>query len=158
MQDLQQVGYLLRWGNLLHLAAPSRRLIFGAGRNENSCGIVSRIYCSLPRKESEVAGTRPGVQNLEKEIVHMTAFLVFFGLVALLIVGGVRGSVRLRPHRLSTGRRVSGLRQSYAAPMNYTTGEETSHYYRKAWVTLILVVLSVIVILIINTLNAAVIH
>ena len=88
----------------------------------------------------------------------MTAFLVFFGLTALLIVGGVRGSLRLRPHRLSTGRRVSGLRRSYATLMNDTTGEETSHYYRKAWIALLLVILSVIVIIAINTLNAAVIH
>ncbi len=88
----------------------------------------------------------------------MTAFLVFFGLTALLIVGGVRGSVRLRTHRLSTGRRVSGLRRSYAAPMNDTTEDEISHYYRKAFITLMLVMLSVIVILVINTLNAAVIH
>ena len=88
----------------------------------------------------------------------MSAFLVFFGLTALLIVGGVRASLRLRTHRLSTGRRVSGIRRSYATPMNYTTGEETSHYYRKAWIALLLVMLSVIVILIINTLNAAVIH
>jgi len=42
--------------------------------------------------------------------------------------------------------------------MHYTTGYETSHYYRKALITLILVMLSVIVIIIINTLNAAVIH
>jgi hypothetical protein len=107
--------------------------MFGADRNEYSCGIVSRIDCSLPREESEAAGTRPGVHALEKERVHMTAFLVFFGLAALLVVGGVRGSLHLRPHRLSTGRRVSGLRRSYATPMHDTTGEETSHYYRKAW-------------------------
>ena len=88
----------------------------------------------------------------------MTAFLVFFGLTALLVVGGVRGSLHLRTHRLSTGRRLSGLRRSYAAPMNYTTEDEISHYYRKAFITLILVILSVIVIFIINTLNAAVIH
>ncbi len=88
----------------------------------------------------------------------MTAFLVFFGLAALLVVGGVRGSLRLRPHRLSTERRVSGLRRSYATPINDTTGEETSHYYRKAWIALLLVMLSLIVIFIINTLNAAVIH
>ncbi len=88
----------------------------------------------------------------------MTAFLVFFGLAALLVVGGVRGSLHLRPQRLPTGRRGSGLRRSYAAPMNYTTGEETSHYYRRARIALLLVMLSVIVIFIINTLNAAVIH
>ena len=87
----------------------------------------------------------------------MTAFLVFFGLAALLIVGGVRGSLRLRPHRLSTGRRGSGLQRSYAAPMYGTTGEETSHYYRKAWIILILVMLSV-TILMISMLNAAVVR
>ncbi len=132
-------------------------VIFGAGRNEYSCGIVSRIDCSLPREESEAAGTRPGVQNLEKEIARMTALLVFFGLTALLIVGGVRGSLRLRTHRLSTGRRLSGLRRSYAAPMNDTTEDEISRHYRKAWVTLILL-LVVVSVIIINTLNAAVIH
>ncbi len=104
------------------------------------------------------AGTRPGIHDLEKEIVRMTAFLLFFGLAALLVVGGVRGSLHLRPHRLSIGRRVSGLRRSYAAPMHYTTGDETSHYYRKASITLILVLLSVIVIIIINTLNTTAIH
>ena len=87
----------------------------------------------------------------------MTAFLVFFGLAALLVVGGVRGSLGLRPHRLSTGRRLSGLRRSYAAPMNDTTEDEISHHYRKAWVTLILL-LVVVSVIIINTLNAAVIH
>ena len=88
----------------------------------------------------------------------MTAFLVFFGLTALLVVGGVRGSLHLRPQRLSTGQRVSGLRRSYATPMNYTTGEGTSHYYRRAWIALLLVMLSVIVVFIINTLNATAIH
>jgi len=42
--------------------------------------------------------------------------------------------------------------------MNFTTEDEISHYYRKAFITLMLVMLSVIVILVINTLNAAVIH
>ena len=88
----------------------------------------------------------------------MTAFLVFFGLAALLVVGGVRGCLYLRTHRIATGQRLSGLRPAYAAPMHYTTGYETSHYYRKALITLILVMLSVIVIITINTLNAAVIH
>jgi hypothetical protein len=60
----------------------------------------------------------------------MTAFLVFFGLTALLVVGGVRGSPRL-----STGRRVSGLRRSYAAPMHDTTEDEIVRHSRKAWVT-----------------------
>ena len=87
----------------------------------------------------------------------MTALLLFFGLTALLIVGGVRGSLRLRTHRLSTGRRLSGLRRSYAAPMNDTTEDEISRHYRKAWVTLILL-LVVVSVIIINTLNAAVIH
>ena len=87
----------------------------------------------------------------------MTAFLLFFGLAALLVVGGVRGSLRLHPHRMSAGRRVSGLRRSYAAPMDYTTEDEISHHYRKAWITLILllVILSVIMI---SLLNAVVVH
>ena len=80
----------------------------------------------------------------------MIAFLFTFGLAALLVVGGMRGSLHLRPHRrVSTGRRLSGLRRSYAAPMNYTTGEDaSSHYARKAVVTLILLLflLSVIII------------
>ncbi len=61
---------------------------------------------------------------------RMTAFLVFFGLTALLVVGGVRGSLRL-----STGRRVSGLRRSYAAPKHDTTEDEIARHSRKAWVT-----------------------
>jgi hypothetical protein len=88
----------------------------------------------------------------------MSAFLVFFGLTALLIVGGVRGCLQLRPHRLSTGRRVSGLRRSYATPMHDTTEAELSHYYRKTFIALLLVILSVIVVLAINTLNATIIH
>jgi hypothetical protein len=88
----------------------------------------------------------------------MSAFLVFFGLTALLIVGGVRGSLRLLTHRLSTRRRVSGLRRSYASPMNDTTEAELSHYYRKTFIALLLVILSVIVIIAINTLNATIIH
>ena len=88
----------------------------------------------------------------------MTAFLVFFGLAALLIVGGVRGSLRLRPHRLSTGQHGSGLRRSYAAPMHDTTEAELSHYYRKTFIVLLLVILSVIIIIAINTLNATIIH
>ena len=51
----------------------------------------------------------------------MTAFLEFFGLTVLLVVGGVRGSLRL-----STGRCVSSLRRSYAAPMHDTTRERDS--------------------------------
>ena len=90
----------------------------------------------------------------------MITFLLFFGLATLLVVGGVRGCLYLRTHRIATGQRLSGLRPAYAAPMHYTTGYETSRYYRKAWVILILllVVVSVIVIFITNTLNAAVIH
>lgn len=88
----------------------------------------------------------------------MILLLVVFGLAALLVVGGVRGSLHLRPHHLSTGQRVSGLRRSSAAPRHDTTREETPHYYRKAWITLILVMLSVIVLIIIYTLNATVIH
>ncbi len=88
----------------------------------------------------------------------MTAFLVFFGLAALLGIGCVRGSLQLRPHRLSTGRRVSGLRRSYATPMNDTTEAEISHYYRKTFIALLLVILSVIVLIVINTLNATIIH
>ncbi len=86
----------------------------------------------------------------------MSAFLVFFGLAALLVVGGVRGSLHLRPHRLSTGQLLSSLRRSYAAPMNHTQQDKTSHYYQKAWITLILllVTLSVIIIAFLN----AVIH
>jgi hypothetical protein len=42
----------------------------------------------------------------------MIAFLFIFGLAALLVVGGIRGSLHLRPHRrVSTGRRLSGLRR-----------------------------------------------
>jgi hypothetical protein len=87
----------------------------------------------------------------------MSAFLLFFGLTALLIVGGVRGSLRLHPHRMSAGRRVSGLRRSYAAPMDDTTEDEISRHYRKVWITLILllVILSVIMI---SLLNAVVVH
>jgi hypothetical protein len=81
----------------------------------------------------------------------MIAFLFIFGLAALLVVGGIRGSLHLRPHRrVSTGRRLSGLRRVYTAPMHYTTEEDaSSHYTRKAAVTLILLlfILSVIIIL-----------
>jgi len=88
----------------------------------------------------------------------MTAFLVFFGLAALLGIGCVRGSLQLRPHRLSTGRRLSGLRRSYATPMNDTTEAEISYYYRKTFIALLLVILSVIVLIVINTLNATILH
>jgi|GEM_PF-4583313 hypothetical protein len=88
----------------------------------------------------------------------MIAFLFTFGLAALLVVGGMRGRLPLRPHRrVSTGRRLSGLRRVYTAPMNYTTGEDaSSHYTRKAVVTLILLlfILNVIIIIAIS----AVIH
>ncbi len=82
----------------------------------------------------------------------MIPFLVVFGLAALLVVGGTRGSLHLRPHRLSTGQLLSGLRRSYAAPLNHTQSEKTSHYYRKAWITLILllVLLSVLIITFLN--------
>ena len=89
----------------------------------------------------------------------MMTFLFIFGLAALLVVGGTRGSLYLRPHRLSTGQLLSGLRRSSATPMNHTQHDKKiSHYYRKAWITLILVMLSVIVFIIIYTLNAAAIH
>jgi hypothetical protein len=85
----------------------------------------------------------------------MIAFLVTFGLAALLVVVGVRASLRLRIPDIPTGQRLSGLRRSYSAPMGYTTpkniGESEdvmSRYTRKAFVfsILILVLLSVIVI------------
>ena len=85
----------------------------------------------------------------------MIAFLVTFGLAALIVVGGVRASLRLRVPGMPTGRRLSGLRRSYAAPKDYTTpkniskfDDEMSSYPRKAFVflILILVVLSVIII------------
>ena len=93
----------------------------------------------------------------------MIAFLVTFGLAALIVVGGVRASLRLRVPGMPTGRRLSGLRRSYSAPlrrsyatpMDYTTpkniskfDDEMSSYPRKAFVfsILILAVLSVIII------------
>lgn len=91
------------------------------------------------------------------------AFLFIFCLAAALVVGGVMGSLHLRPHRVATGRRVSGLRRAYAAPMGYMTAvnrrvaeDESSRYARKAFVTsiLFLVLLSVILIGVMN----AVIH
>jgi len=87
----------------------------------------------------------------------MIPFLVvFFGLAALLVVGGVRGSLHLCPHHLSTGQRGSGLRRPYAPPINDTTEDNMAPYYRKTWITLILtlVMLSVIIITLLN----AVIH
>ncbi len=92
----------------------------------------------------------------------MIAFLFIVSLAALLVVGGIRGSLHLRTHRLSTGRRLSGLRRAYAAPMAYTTAansrgaeSKSSHYTRKAVVTLIplLVMLSVIIV---NAINAVI--
>jgi hypothetical protein len=94
----------------------------------------------------------------------MIAFLVTFGLVALLVVMGVRSSVRLRVPDMPTRRRLSGLRQSYSAPMVYKTPVYTTpkhirksedamvSYSRKAFVfsILILVMLSWIVIHIIS--------
>jgi hypothetical protein len=84
----------------------------------------------------------------------MIAFLFILGLAAFLIVGGTRGSLHLRTHRTSTGRRLSGLRRSYAVPMGYKTTvdsrvtDETTRYTRKAVAIsiLILVTLSVFVI------------
>jgi len=84
----------------------------------------------------------------------MITFLFIFGLAAFLIVGGTRGSLHLRTHRVSTGRRLSDLRRSYAVPMGYQTtadsraAEETTRYTRKtaAISILILVTLSVILI------------
>jgi hypothetical protein len=87
----------------------------------------------------------------------MIAFLFIFGLAALLVVGGIRGSLHLRPHRrVSTGRRLSGLRRVYTAPMHYTTEEDaSSHYTRKAAVTLILL-LFILSVIIINALSAVI--
>lgn len=93
----------------------------------------------------------------------MIAFLFAFGLAALLIVGGVRGSLRLRTHRMSPGRRLSGLRRSYAAPLDDTTAarsslaeDEMSRYTRKAWVILILIL--VMLSMIISNAISAFIH
>lgn len=81
----------------------------------------------------------------------MIAFLLAFGLTTLLIVGGMRASLRLRPPGMATKRRISSLRRSYA----YTTtenssasGDEMSRYTRMVFVIscLILIMLSVIVI------------
>jgi len=85
----------------------------------------------------------------------MIAYLVFFGLAALIVVGGVRASLRLRVPGMPTGQRLSGLRRSYSAPMVYTTpkniskfDDEMSSYPRKAFVftILILVMLSMFII------------
>jgi hypothetical protein len=93
----------------------------------------------------------------------MVAFLFTIGFAALLVVGGTMVSLHLRTHRVAAGRRLSGLRRAYAAPMGYTTAvnrrvaeDGSSHYARRAFVTsiLLLVMLSVILIGVIN----AVIH
>ena len=84
----------------------------------------------------------------------MIAFLFFFGLAAFLIVGGLRGSLHLRTHRVSKGRRLSGLQRSYAVPMGYQTtadskaAEETTRYTRKTVAISILIIVTLIVILI----------
>jgi len=98
----------------------------------------------------------PGLDDPGKEVAHMSTFLLIFGLAALLIVGGMRGSLHLRTHRISTGRRLSGLRRSHTAHSNYTTEDEMSHRARKILITLILllVMLSVIIL----TASNAVIH
>ena len=84
----------------------------------------------------------------------MIAFLLTFGLAALLIVGGMKASLHMRTHRVSTRQRLSSLRRSYADPMGYKTGansslvqSEMTRYTRKALVIsiLILVMLSVII-------------
>ncbi len=93
----------------------------------------------------------------------MVAFLFTIGFAALLVVGGMMVSLHLRPHRVATGRRLSGLRRAYAAPMGYMTAvnrrvaeDRSSRYTRRAFVTsiLLLVMLSVILIGVIT----AVIH
>jgi hypothetical protein len=101
----------------------------------------------------------PGLHNPEEEIVRMIAFLITFGLAVLLVVGGVRASLRLRVPGMPTGRRLSGLRRSFSAPMVYTTPKNISdyenamsNYPRRAFVfsILILVTLSVFIIHIIS--------
>ena len=81
---------------------PSERTDTGIGLR--SLGKRARTY------------TLPGLYDPEKEIARMITFLFIFGLAAFLIVGGTRGSLHLRTHRVSTGRRLSGLRRSYAVP------------------------------------------
>jgi hypothetical protein len=83
----------------------------------------------------------------------MIAFLFTFGLVAFLVVAGTRGSLHLRTHRVFTGRRLSGLRRSYAVPMGYKTAdsreaEEMTRYTRKAAVISILIIVTLSVIII----------
>ena len=76
----------------------------------------------------------------------MITFLFILGLAALLIVGGMKGSLRLRTHRVSTRQRLRGLRRSYAAPTGYKTTadsnpteSEMTRYIRKVLVILILI-------------------
>ena len=90
----------------------------------------------------------------------MIAFLFTFGFAALLVVGGIMVSLHLRTHRASTGRRLSSLRRSYAAPMGYMTAmnsraaeDESSRYARKAFVTSILLLLRVILIGVISAVS-----
>jgi hypothetical protein len=84
----------------------------------------------------------------------MIAFLFTFGLTAFLIVGGIRGSLHLRTHRASVGRRLSGLRRSYTVPMGYKTTadsrgtEETTRYTRRFVAILILSLVMLFVIII----------
>jgi hypothetical protein len=99
--------------------------------------------------------TQPGLHDLEKEKVRMIAFLLTFGLAALLVVGGMKVSLRLRAPDIPTGQRLRGLRRSYAAPMNYkhtkynsASEDEMSRYVRKACVILILVLVMLSVIII----------
>ena len=96
-----------------------------------------------------------GLHDPETEIARMITFLLIFGLAALLVVGGMRGSLHLRTHRMSTGRRLSGLRRSHAAQMNDMTEDEMSHRARKAVIILILL-LAMLSVIIINILNAVI--
>ncbi len=59
----------------------------------------------------------------------MIAFLATFGLAALLVVVDVRASLRLRVPDMPLGRRLSGLRRSYSAPMAYTTASTESRQW-----------------------------
>jgi hypothetical protein len=101
----------------------------------------------------------PGLHNPEEEIVRMIAFLVTVSVAALLVVAGVKASLRLRVPGIPARRRLSGLRRSYSAPMVYSTPKNIrdyedaiSRYPRKAFVLtiLILVMLSVLIIHIIS--------
>ncbi len=84
----------------------------------------------------------------------MIAFLFVFGLVTFLIVGGMRGSMYLHTHRVPIRRRLSGLRRSYAVPLNSKTPvdstetDETTHYTRKAVGISLLILVTLTVILI----------